>query len=59
VGWNDVSSAITEEFTGAARVLCPANCRLHLSGLPQDVDVVSVEPVARKTNRPQRYLKAI
>jgi len=59
VAWNDVSSAITEEFTGAARVLCPANCRLHLSGLPQDVDVVSVEPVARKTNRPQRYLKAI
>jgi hypothetical protein len=27
----------------------------YLSDLPQDVDVVSVEPVVRKVARPHRY----
>jgi proteasome-associated ATPase len=53
----DVVIALTEEFETAARALTPANCRHHLTGLPQDVDVVSVEPVARKVKQPLRYFR--
>jgi len=41
-----------------ARVLTPANARRYVSGLPDDVDVVRVEPVARKVKRPHLYLNA-
>jgi proteasome-associated ATPase len=52
----DVSTAISEEFEGAARTLTALNCHQYLSDLPQDVDVVSVELVQRKVSRPHRYL---
>jgi len=51
----DVLSAVAEEFASAVRSLTPANCRKHLSGLPQDVDVVAVEPIVSKAP-PVRYL---
>jgi proteasome-associated ATPase len=53
----DLVQAIEEEFLAAGRVLTPQNCRQHLPGLPQDMDVVRVEPVVRRVRRPQRYLQ--
>lgn len=52
----DVLTSICDQFQCAAGVLTPRNCRRHLTDLPQDVDVVSVEPVARKVRYPHRYL---
>jgi len=52
----DVYGALAEEFEASARVLTPRNCRHHLSDLPQDMDVVSVEPIVRKVKEPHRYL---
>jgi proteasome-associated ATPase len=54
----DVMGAVDEFLTNAARALTPANCRNHLDDLPQDVDVVRVDPVTRKVARPFRYLNA-
>ncbi len=45
---DDIGWALEEEFANAARALTPRNCRQHLFDLPQDLDVVSVEPVARR-----------
>jgi proteasome-associated ATPase len=46
--YEDVARAIDEELDAAARTLTPSNCRLHLADLPQDMDVVSVEPAPRR-----------
>jgi proteasome-associated ATPase len=59
VTFEDVEMAIVTEFENASRVLTPANCRSHLTGLPYDMDVVNVQPVERKVNRPARYLNAL
>jgi len=56
VRMEDFSAALEAEFDAAARLLTPANCRHHLSGLPQDMDVVKVEPV-RRHGPMQRHLK--
>ncbi len=53
----DVVTALTEEFETVARALTPANCRHHVADLPQDVDVVGVEPVVRKVKHPIRYFR--
>ena len=47
--FEDVVEAMDREFDAAIRVLTPANCRQHLTDLPQDMDVVSVTPILRKT----------
>ena len=52
----DLLCAVTEELASACSALTPANCRKHLDGLPQDVDVVSVEPLTKKAARPHRFL---
>jgi proteasome-associated ATPase len=54
----DVLSVVAEEIESAASVLTPANCRHYLTDLPQDVDVVSVEPVKRDASRAHRYLES-
>jgi proteasome-associated ATPase len=56
VGLKHVLSAIAEEFATIAGALTPPNCRHHLADLPQDVDVVRVEPIQRKVSRPDVYL---
>jgi len=53
---DDVVGALDAEMTSAARVLTPANCRAYLTGLPQDVDVVSVQMIERTVPRPERYM---
>jgi proteasome-associated ATPase len=47
VSLGDVAAAAEAEMASAARVLTPANCRAYVHTLPQDVDVVSVQPAAR------------
>jgi hypothetical protein len=51
-----VLSAIADELESIAGTLTPANCRHHLTDLPQDVDVVRVEAIQRKVARPHTYL---
>ncbi|HEV8599741.1 MAG TPA: ATP-binding protein [Gemmatimonadales bacterium] len=53
----DVLEAIDAEFESATRTLSPANCRRHLDDLPQDADVVRVEPVLRRSRRVHRVLQ--
>lgn len=55
---SDLVGAVSGFFASAARVLTPANCRSYLDDLPQDVDVVRVDPVERKVSRPYRYVNA-
>ena len=43
----------------STRVLTPANCRHYLEDLPQDVDVVRVEPVQRKADNRLQYLHEV
>jgi SpoVK/Ycf46/Vps4 family AAA+-type ATPase len=53
---HDILDAAADEFDLAAGNLTPANCRRHLDSLPQDLDVVRVEPVVRRVARAHRYL---
>jgi proteasome-associated ATPase len=52
----DLLMAVDDECVQVAQVLTPANCRLHLAGLPTDVDVVRVDPVTRKVPQPLKYV---
>ncbi|MEY2409102.1 MAG: proteasome-associated ATPase [Verrucomicrobiota bacterium] len=58
VMFEDVEVALLNEFENAARILTPANCRNHLSGLPHDMDIVNVQPVEKKVARPGRYINS-
>ncbi len=55
----DMEHAVTEAMERLASTLSRQNVHAYLSDLPQDVDVVSVEPVVRKVARPHRYLHAV
>lgn len=54
----DVLHTLADEFEYLSRSLNPANCRQHLLDLPQDVDVVRVEPVRKKVVRTHHYINA-
>ena len=54
---SDVLESIHREFERTVCALTPANCRNHLSDLGQDVDVVSVEPVAGAMGT-HRYMRS-
>lgn len=53
----DLLETIDAEFESATRTLSPDNCRRYLDDLPQDVDVVRVEPVLRRLRRLHRVLQ--
>jgi proteasome-associated ATPase len=50
----DAVSAALERLRGT---LTPANARSYLDDLPQDVDVVAVDPVVRRVKAPHRYIQ--
>jgi ATP-dependent 26S proteasome regulatory subunit len=54
----DIENAVSHAMKRLASTLSLRNVHAYLSDLPQDVDVVSVEPVVRKVSRPHRYLHA-
>jgi len=54
----DVLAGVGDYFQSAASALTPHNCHNYLDDLPQDADVVRVDPVVRKVNKPYRYVTA-
>lgn len=54
----DMDGAVSEAMERMASTLTLRNAHAYLSDLPQDVDVVSVEPIVRRVPRPQHYLNA-
>jgi proteasome-associated ATPase len=54
-----VLAVIDGEIDAAARVLTPRNCSLHLDDLPQDVDVVKVEPIERKPANVHSFMQVV
>jgi SpoVK/Ycf46/Vps4 family AAA+-type ATPase len=56
---NDVLAGVGAFAEKSTRVLTPANCRNYLEDLPQDVDVVRVDPVRRKVRNPHQYINQV
>ena len=52
----DMESALSDTMEKLASTLTRANVHAYISDLPQDVDVVSVEPIIRKVKRAYQYL---
>lgn len=52
----DMQDAVSETLQRMRRILTINNARSYLHDLPQDVDVVSVEPIVRKVKNQHRYL---
>ena len=55
----DVLTAVGVFLEKSSRVLTPTNCRNYLEDLPQDVDVVRVEPVQRKPSSRYQYFNQV
>jgi ATP-dependent 26S proteasome regulatory subunit len=55
---DDMEEAVADAFERLATTLSPRNAHAHLADLPEDVDVVGVEPVLRRVGRPHRYRSA-
>src|SRR5262249_28104645 len=53
---DDLARALERELRGAAGLLTPGNVRGYVTRLPQDVDPVAVEVIARGPG-PARYLR--
>src|SRR5262249_10183676 len=51
----DLEEAVAQALERLASTLSPRNVRAYLGDLPQDLDVVSVEPVRRRVPRAHRY----
>jgi hypothetical protein len=57
VSLEDVLAAIDRELDSLSRLLTPHNVRDHITGLPDDVDVVKVErPAGSRANAVHKYL---
>jgi proteasome-associated ATPase len=54
----DLIAAAARRMSSAATALTPRNCRHHLQGIPDDVDIVSVQFPQRKVSDPYRYRNA-
>jgi SpoVK/Ycf46/Vps4 family AAA+-type ATPase len=52
----DMLDALSAAMERLRSTLTPYNARAYLDDLPQDVDVVAVEPVTRRVAAPHRYL---
>jgi len=56
---HDVLAGVGAFLEKSSRVLTPANCRNYLEDLPQDVDVVRVEPVRRRVRDSYQYFNQV
>ncbi len=52
----DLSAAISDFFVSAPRAINPRNAHSYLVDLPQDNEVVRVEPIERKVKNPHCYI---
>jgi len=58
VGVADMDRAVSEAMETLTTTLTIRNAREYLDGLPQDIDIVRVEPIARRVSRRMRYINA-
>lgn len=56
---SDIEEAVSETLERMASTLTTHNARVYLPDLPQDIDVVSVEPIRRRIARPGKYLRVV
>lgn len=56
---SDMQEAVGGTLDRMRHILTINNVRAYLSDLPQDMDVVSVEPVVRRVKQPHRYLNSL
>jgi ATP-dependent 26S proteasome regulatory subunit len=54
----DMEEAITDGVERLANTLTRHNVGAYIADLPQDMDVVSVNPISRRIKRPHRYVTA-
>jgi ATP-dependent 26S proteasome regulatory subunit len=54
----DAADAVADALARLATTLSVHNARAHLDDLPQDIDVVRVEPIRARPERRHRYLHA-
>jgi ATP-dependent 26S proteasome regulatory subunit len=54
----DLDDAVAFAITKLAGTVTPRNCRAYLADLPQDLDVVSVDPMVRRVPRRHAYVNA-
>jgi len=59
VSLEDILSAVGNFFESAAQNLTPTNCHSFLDDLPQDMDVVRIDPIVRKVRQPEQYLNIV
>ncbi len=52
----DIDQAVADAITRLSTLLSPHNVHAYISDLPQDVNVVAVEPVVRRVTHTHRYL---
>jgi len=52
----DIDEAVCGALSRLSTTLSSGNARAYLGDLPQDIDVVAVEPIARRVGRSHRYL---
>jgi hypothetical protein len=52
----DMEAALSQSLNKLGSTLTVRNVHAFLSDLPQDVDVVAVEPIVKKVSRPYVYL---
>ena len=52
----DIEAATADAMQRMTSTLSVRNAHAYLADLPQDVDVVSVEPIKRNVSQPHRYL---
>jgi len=57
VQWCDMQDATSQTIERMRTILTIHNAHAYLADLPQDVDVVSVEPIVRKVKQPHHYLQ--
>jgi hypothetical protein len=52
----DMEEAVGQTLDQMRTILTIHNARAYLGDLPQDMDVVSVEPIVRKVKKAHHYL---
>jgi len=52
----DMQDAVSQTIERMRTTLTINNARAYLPNLPQDVDIVSVEPIVRRVKQPHKYL---
>ncbi|MHC4966595.1 MAG: AAA family ATPase [Planctomycetota bacterium] len=54
----DMDDAVADTLAKMSVTLTRANIRSYVADLPQDMEIVAVDPVVRRVGRPHRYLVA-